>query len=68
MDRTIASVAVRPVFIVHFKFNFWKDVTLSGQWMQHGHYYFVQFCWWKHWKVTYSVAALRRKRKSYSTT
>lgn len=29
MDRTIASVAVWPVFLVHLKFSFWKDVVFS---------------------------------------
>lgn len=64
MDRTIASVAVWPVFIVHFKFNFWEDFLLFRA--------AVDVAWdtvtlfsllVENSNVTNSVAALRRKRK-----
>lgn len=46
MDRTIASVAVRPVFIVRLKFHLLESFSplQSGRrWMWHRRYYFVQF-------------------------
>lgn len=48
MDRTIAYVAVWPVFLVRFKLHFGGDYVLGEPAdLTRTLFYFVRFCWWK---------------------